>query len=137
MCHQPCSGAVSVQVTASSLHTSPGTRHLHCARPPAANSLLPGARGAPAVREQLLQPSPSPKPSWSHVCATGCTPTTKRGTKHPKSLQLETAGPCLAFEEGWSLGKRSGRVFTGCIWTSIHSETTSVLGDDRCVLYSP
>lgn len=106
-CHQQHSEVVCVRVTVWLLHAS----SLHVQSCMQLSRQEPAAQEAPAIREQLLQRSASTKPSWSHICTTGRTSTRKRGRQCPKSLQLETAGAFLAFEEGWSLGKRSGRIF--------------------------
>lgn len=92
-------------------------------------TLLPGAcsSGGTSCPRAISTAQPQSQALQEPHLGTGCTSTRERGEEHPESLPLETAGPCLAFEEGWSLGKRSGRVFTGCIWTSGQRETTPCL----------
>lgn len=105
-----------VQVTASPLHLCPWKEHPHCSCYPISNYLLPGpcCSGGTSSPEPFLQSQALPQP---HLCK-GIHLHQERERESSKSLQVGTAVPSPASEESWSLGKRSGRVITGCIWTS-------------------
>lgn len=102
------------------------SQHLHCTYVPGksiltahviiSNYLLPGpcCSGGTSSPEPFLQSQALPQP---HLCK-GIHLHQERERESSKSLQVGTAVPSPASEESWSLGKRSGRVITGCIWTS-------------------
>lgn len=114
-CLQPSTGVVC-SVTASPLHLCPWKEHPHCSCYPISNYLLPGpcCSGGTSSPEPFLQSQALPQP---HLCK-GIHVHQERERESSKSLQVGTAVPSPASEESWSLGKRSGRVITGCIWTS-------------------